>query len=225
MQKKRKSMRGDEGYTIQVFPWLVISLVLCYSFLFVYPSFFNADLTFSPFETFPRLDPIGMDLQFNLDFSRAWLMDGSPYVGSNYYPPLETVVFSPLTLLDFSTAYRIVTLLSLSSFVGLFILILRFKKGSLFRSGWTAAILFLSLFSYGVLFELERGQFDLIAMFLCIAAIYLFHFHPRFRIAAYLLFCMAVQFKVYSADLHGGINRLFPTGQYASQKVGRAAPG
>ena len=55
----------------------------------------------------------------------------------------------------------------------------------------------ISLFSYGILFELERGQYDLIAMFLCIAAIYLFHFHPRLRIPAYLLFCIAVQLKIY----------------------------
>jgi hypothetical protein len=197
MQKKRKSMRGDEGYTIPVFPWLVISLLLCYAFFFIYPSFFNADHTFSPFETFPRLDPIGMDLQYNLDFSRAWLMDGSPYVGSNYYPPLETVFFAPLTRLDFSSAYVIVSLLSVLSFAGLFMLFLRLKKDSIFRSGWTVAILLTSLFSYGVLFELERGQYDLIAMLLCIAAIYLFHFKPRFRIPAYLLFCIAVQLKIY----------------------------
>jgi hypothetical protein len=197
MQKKRKSMRGDEGYTIQVIPWLVISLLICYTAFFVYPSFFNVDHTFSPFEIFPRLNPIGMDLQYNLDFSRAWLTDGSPYVGSNYYPPLETVIFAPMTRLDFSSAYVIVSLLSVLSFAGLFMLFLRLRKDTLFRSGWTSAIFLISLFSYGVLFELERGQYDLIAMFLCIAAIFLFHFKPRFRIPAYLLFCIAVQLKIY----------------------------
>ena len=128
MEKKRTSMRGDEGYTIQVLPWLVISLLICYAVFFVSPSFFNADHTFSPFETFPRLDPIGMDLQYNLDFSRAWLTNGSPYVGSNYYPPMETVIFAPLTRLDFSSAYAIVSLLSFLSFAGLFMLFLGLRK-------------------------------------------------------------------------------------------------
>jgi hypothetical protein len=197
MQKKRKSIRADESYTVQVLPWLVLSLLICYALFFVAPSFFNADHTFSPFDVFPRLDPVGMDLQYNLNFSRAWLIDGSPYVGSNYYPPLETVFFAPLTRVDFTLAYKFITFFSLLSYTGLFILFLRFKKDSIFRSGWSVAILFISLFSYGFLFELERGQYDLIAMFFCMAAVYLFHFKPRYRIPAYLMFSIAVQLKVY----------------------------
>jgi hypothetical protein len=53
------------------------------------------------------------------------------------------------------------------------------------------------LFSYGLQFEQERGQFNLITFTLCLAAIYLFHFQPRFRFFAYLLFCLSIQLKVY----------------------------
>jgi hypothetical protein len=195
--KKKKSNLRSEGYDIQVMPWLFICLLSCAVIFFLYPSLFNADHTFHPFELFPRLDPIGKDLSYNLDFSQAWLKNGSPYVGSNYYPPLETVFFAPLTALDFSLAYKIITFLSLLAYVAMFGLLLLLRRESLFRSGWTIAILLTGVFSYGVLFELERGQYDLIAMALCIGAIYLFHFKPRYRIPAYVLFCLAIQLKVY----------------------------
>jgi hypothetical protein len=48
-------------------------------------------------------------------------------------------------------------------------------------------------------FELERGQFNIIAFTLCILAIYLFHCHGTFRHLAYLLFSVAVQIKIYPA--------------------------
>ncbi len=72
-----------------------------------------------------------------------------------------------------------------------------FKREAFFRSGWVITILLIGLFSYGLLFELERGQYDLIAMAFCAGAIYLFHFKPRLRILSYVLFCIAVQLKVY----------------------------
>jgi hypothetical protein len=197
VQNKKKITDQGEGYTIQLMPWLFISLVLCYTLFFLFPALFNANHTFSPFNIFPRLNPIGIDLQYNLDFSQAWLKNGSPYVGSNYYPPLETVFFAPLTVLTFSSAYKIVSIFSLLSYLFIFMLFLKFKNESLFQSGWSVAILFVSLFSYGVLFELERGQYDLIAMAACILATYLFHFKHRYRLLAYMLFCIAVQLKVY----------------------------
>ena len=55
------------------------------------------------------------------------------------------------------------------------------------------------LVSYGFQFELERGQFNVIAFAACLSAIYLFHYHHKFRYFAYLLFSLAVQLKLYPA--------------------------
>jgi hypothetical protein len=55
------------------------------------------------------------------------------------------------------------------------------------------------LFSHGLIFELERGQFNLIAMTFCLAGLALFHRCPRRRLLAYVLFSLAVQLKVYPA--------------------------
>ncbi|MEI8132154.1 MAG: glycosyltransferase family 87 protein, partial [Leptolinea sp.] len=56
-----------------------------------------------------------------------------------------------------------------------------------------------SLFSYGLLFEIERGQFNLIAMGFAFLAILLFHKIPRLRWLAYIFFCISVQLKIYPA--------------------------
>lgn len=66
---------------------------------------------------------------------------------------------------------------------------------------WYQALLIvffvLGLFSYGFQFELERGQFNLIAFALCFLAIYIYYFHHKFRFFAYLLFSLSIQLKVY----------------------------
>ena len=53
------------------------------------------------------------------------------------------------------------------------------------------------LFSYGFQFELERGQFNLFAMALVLGAVWLYHARTRWRLAAYALFTVAVQLKVF----------------------------
>jgi hypothetical protein len=55
------------------------------------------------------------------------------------------------------------------------------------------------MFSYGLQFELERGQYNVLTVMLCLTAVYIFHFHYRFRFIAYLLFSLSVHLKVYPA--------------------------
>jgi hypothetical protein len=55
------------------------------------------------------------------------------------------------------------------------------------------------VFSYGFQFELERGQFNVIAMAACFFAIWIFHNHNRYRFLAYFLFTISIQLKVFPA--------------------------
>jgi hypothetical protein len=55
------------------------------------------------------------------------------------------------------------------------------------------------LFSYGFQFEVERGQYNVFTFLLCLFAIYLFHYHPKYRLIAYFLFSLSVQLKLYPA--------------------------
>ena len=151
---------------------------------------------------FPRyvrvIDPIGNDLRFMLSYANSWyVLQDTPYVGYNLYPPLATVLFVPLLGLPFYLSFKIISVLSL---VLLILTIVKIPntlgKG---LSGNVVQLLFLTtaLFSYGFHFELERGQFNVIAVSLCIIAIWLFHYKSKYRVAAYLLFTLSVQLKVY----------------------------
>jgi hypothetical protein len=48
-------------------------------------------------------------------------------------------------------------------------------------------------------FELERGQFNIIALFITILGVYLFQHHPQFRLLAIVLWSVGAQIKVYPA--------------------------
>jgi hypothetical protein len=63
-----------------------------------------------------------------------------------------------------------------------------------------ALLLFVTgLFSYGFQFELERGQYNVFTVLLCLTSIYIFHYHPKYRLLAYFLFSLSVQLKLYPA--------------------------
>jgi hypothetical protein len=57
----------------------------------------------------------------------------------------------------------------------------------------------IGLISYGLQFELERGQYNVPTFLLGMLAVYLYHFHHRFRYIGYFLFSLAVQLKVFPA--------------------------
>ncbi len=162
---------------------------------------FNPDLRFQYFYRYmPDKYPIGLDLQTLLGRVQTWFELKTPYPGDipQFYPPLTYVFFSPLTMVDYKTAYLITTLVALVSYVILTLLLpLRMKP-----DGNRSIVFFLfavSLFAYGLQFELERGQYNLLTFLFVMLAVYIFHFHYKYRYIAYLLFSIAVQLKVFPA--------------------------
>lgn len=55
------------------------------------------------------------------------------------------------------------------------------------------------LLSYGFQFELERGQHNVFTFLLYLWAIYIFYYHKRHRLIAYLLFTISIHLKLYPA--------------------------
>jgi hypothetical protein len=180
-----------------ILAWILPGFFLSYLAFFLLPVFITAPVM-QFFQYIPSPDPIGVDLKQTLDFSRSWLSSiQTPYVGTNLYPPLSSALFAPLLVLDFASAYRALTLLTTVCYV---VMTLGFPvllgKD---RNGMSAVLLVLmtGLFSYGFQFELERGQFDVISVFLAFLAIWIFHYHSRHSILAYALFTISVQLKIY----------------------------
>ena len=143
---------------------------------------------------------IGEDLGQMLTYSESWFITKqTPYIGKNLYPPLASVLFTPLLGIEFSVAYKIVKLVNVLFYVLMtLILPLRISKE---RQVTSLLMLFFitGLFSYGFQFELERGQFNVIAAGTCFIAIWIYHYHNRYRCLAYFLFTISVQLKVFPA--------------------------
>ncbi len=196
--------------------WALLAFVIVFIAYFIKPTFLNPDHVMQLGANFPAEEPIGIDVRQYLGFSQALLQTGSPYIESNYYPPLESIFFLPLTGMDPNQAYGLVTLISTVLFLwtSLIFPLLLSKE----RRITSTLILFLTtgLFSYGFWFQLERGQYDILVMAICFAAIYIYHYHPRARFAAYALFVLSVQLKIYpgifiilfSKDWHDWKNNL-----------------
>ncbi len=162
------------------------------------PLFVRGRGGFLPPET-PSM-PAGVDLRMMLEYSRAWLEVGTPFVGLNPYPPLSALLFAPLSALPFSAAYGLMTAMTLMAFASVAVVLplLAFPRAD------RRAVLGVALsgaLSYGLWFELRRGQFNVAA--LACAALGLFLFHRGkgrgARWAAYALFSASIQLKLFPA--------------------------
>jgi Glycosyltransferase family 87 len=190
----------NSGSSSSTFIIIFIGFLITYLLFFIWPIFLNSEHFMTFFKYVPRFNPIGIDLKQMLSYSESWfILKQTPYIGQNLYPPLASVFFTPLLMVDFPTAYAIIVILNVACFIFItFIFPWRMSEGKHLSP---LLILFLvsGLFSYGLQFELERGQFNLIAMFFCITSIWIYHRHDRYRYLAYFLFSISIQLKIFPA--------------------------
>lgn len=185
-------------FELPPFAWISIGFFITYIVLFVFPVFLNADRSVNYLTRYlPEIRPIGRDLGFNTSSIKNWLSGSGLYDFENhYYPPLYAVVFSPFLLLEYPNTFVVMTAITLSSIVvaGLVIPILMIANA---RREIVALFFITVIFSYGMQFELERGQFNVFAFALSLVAVYIFHRHHSFRLLAYLLISASIQIKLY----------------------------
>lgn len=139
---------------------------------------------------------IGNDIVWTVERIQDWLTGGpSPFSGF-FYPPLTVLVFAPLILLGYPAYYHLVASVTLACFVVAALLVPLLVTGRKQR-GLVMLFFVTGLVSYGLQFELDRGQFNLIAFTSVLLAVYLFHYHPHWRPVAYALFAFGVHLKMY----------------------------
>ncbi len=176
--------------------WIGAGFFCAYLAFFITPIFLTAARMRSP-QVVPVLSVVGPDLRMMLTFLRAWREGGTPYIASATYPPLAYVLFEPFRLLAPSQRYVALTSLTLIAY-GLATLIFPLKAPQSKDKGpIILLVLATGLMSYGLQFELERGQFDVIAAALAYMAILTYHSGRIPRIWAFVLLSLAVQLKLY----------------------------
>jgi hypothetical protein len=183
--------------------WVIFGFLITFVLLFIIPNFFNLDHRVHYFNRFlPEIVPIGRDLTYSTDNIRNWLVSGGNLYDAEYhvYPPLYAVVFAPLVLLSYPARFYSITAITFGCVV-----ILLLWMPALMKVGrrYSVAVFFFltTIVSYGIQFEFERGQYNIIAFTFGILAVYLFHYHESFRHLAYLLFSVSIHLKIYPAIL------------------------
>jgi hypothetical protein len=190
------------SFTLDPF-WLVFGAYLfTFIWFFIRSVFFNPSRVMMVFETVRRLDPIGYDLMMMLSHASAWLNHTvSPYASFNNFPPLATLLFTPLTHFPLQNAYMIITLITLGCVFWNGFLFPYFSHKPRGVRPVLVLVFITALTSYGLQFEIERGQFYSVAFALTFAGIYIFHRQPKFSWLAYILFILAIQIKLFPVIL------------------------
>ena len=176
------------------------------TFLVVYISFFLLPVFFSKLQIqyLTKYIPdayithIGFDIEAVVSRIQNWLLTGqSPYAdGFIGYPPLTIAIFSTLSIVGYPAYFKLMVGITVLAYLSAALII---PWALVPKRNRTLLMLFFitGLFSYGLQFEQERGQFNLIAFAFTLFAIYIFHVHPKLRFFAYLLFSLSIQLKVY----------------------------
>lgn len=180
-----------------VFTWVVIGFVIAYILFFIFPTFLNPQGRFQYSTGFlPEREHIGFDTRLILDHIQVWF--SGEREAKYIYSALTTILFTPLLLLRYPANYYVATAVTLVSYF-ILNLLLPLWIGKKENRPLLFFVFAVSIFSYGLQFELETGQFYTLAMMLSVSAIYIFHRHPSYRIFAYILFCVSIQLKVFPA--------------------------
>ena len=185
--------------TQPVIVYVLAGYFAVYAALFLIPVFLNSDRVMQFPRYIPTYDPIGNDWQIIRANVEAWVTTGKFLDLSLIpYPPLGYLLPYPLLVVDVQTSFEVVTAASVVAFCFVVIVIpLLLGGGS--QDWWAIATFCLvtGLSSYGLHFELERGQFNVVAMSLCMLGIYFVHHKPKYRIFGYFLFSASIQLKIY----------------------------
>ena len=182
---------------LSLLTWVLVGFFVTFLLFFIQPVFFDPSHNMQFNQYIPVLSPIGHDFRGIVLLSSTWLHTRTfPLV---IYPPFTLVFFAPFTLLNYGAGYKILTCIILICYI-LTTLILPFWMSAQKSISALAMLVFVTgMVSYGLQFEIERGQWNLIAFTFCLIAIYIFHHYPRRRWLAYLFFTISVQLKLFPA--------------------------
>ncbi|MCX6071616.1 MAG: glycosyltransferase family 87 protein [Chloroflexi bacterium] len=165
---------------------------------------------------FPMMSPVGADFRPGVYFPGSLLAMGKdPYVGSGlWYPPFSALLFLPYQILDADPAYSahvlLLVLLTIAS-VGCSIRIAESALPNSESSRGTTdsgvsiplflSLTFLTISSYGFLFNVERGNIDIYPLAFSLAGLWILIRKPRGLWLQVLCFSAAAHLKVYPAVL------------------------
>jgi hypothetical protein len=222
LRKKTAHRIVDLFRQIPPIAWVLAGGLICYLAFYVLPNFFIWDYV-KPYMLTPA-DPKANDFTWLMETTRSVILEGHVLQGS-FYVPDSFVLFVPFALLNYALSLHLFTIINIGIFIiTTFVLpVLAFSKK---HTNFALFFVMTGLISFGMQFELARGQWYSLVYGLLIFSLWLFHrYYDRrwVRWIAYGLFCIAVQMKLTPAlfvflfikdwrDIRGNLIRIYSLG-------------
>ena len=190
--------KNDRKQPTWLFTLAILGYVLSYLVTYVRYTYFAGSETMRFPTDMLTMSPPCNDLYVSAKYAiqtlHAGTIKGVPFV----YSPLFVLIYSPLSYFDFTT----LRWLSFTSIIACYCVIgfifPKFWKGSALTSPTALLILFTGFLSYGMRFELERGQWNVQTLLLCLTGLALKDSKNTWIIfLSYLLFSISVHLKLY----------------------------
>lgn len=159
------------------------AFLFAFTFGYIIPVFFAQGKLIIPTQI-PTGGPFGSDLKWTIDMA----LDANKIP----YSPFADILFSLFSHISFNFLYYA---LSITSFCILVVYSLSIMRSYPKNSATIILILITTLSSYGLLFEIERGQWNIIACLLIMLSIYYYKINKK--LLAVILFSVAVHLKIY----------------------------
>jgi len=183
--------------------WLFWAILAGYSVsflsIYVYHTYFAGAAVMRFFQDVPAMkEGIGFDLLVNTESCSRCFREGIRSDGTMYFSPLFVILFYTLSRIDPVTLRWASCAITLFSYVAVCLMLPRFWNGSSRVSCSSLFIMATGLTSYGLRFDLERGQWNAVAMLLTFLALVLKRSQRReTRYLGYSLFILAVHLKLW----------------------------
>ena len=201
--------------------WILLGFFITFIWFFIGPILFNPSMEMKFYEYIPTMSPIGHDFFDMGNATSTWIHTGN--LPAILYPSLTLIFFTPFMFFSYAVGYKIIVAIIIVCYLLITFAIPRWINKSKGMSAFAILFFVTGIVSYGFQFELERGQWNIIAFTFTMGAIYLFHNRPKYRWLSYLLFTTSVQLKLYPAififcfiedwsDWKGNIKRIIGLG-------------
>ena len=190
--------KNDRKQPTWLFTLAILGYVLSYIVTYVRYTYFAGSETMRfPTDMLtmtPPCNDLYVSAKYAIQTLHAGTIKGVPFV----YSPLFVIIYSPLSLFEFST----LRWMSFTSIIACYCIIAfifpRYWKGCALTSPTALLIIFTGFLSYGMRFELERGQWNVQTLFLCFAGLAIKDSkNPWIIFLSYLLFSISVHLKLY----------------------------
>ncbi|MEI8348253.1 MAG: glycosyltransferase 87 family protein, partial [Pseudomonadota bacterium] len=173
------------------------SFLASFIIFFVVPSYFSSTFEMKQLILLPTNNPIGADWDQLLGIINSWRNNNaSQFTDQNILPPLFNLLFLPLAVIpSYYVQYLLLTCVTFICFIFITTLYPYFSLPKDTRDNSVPLIILvfiISLVSYPFLFQIERGQINLIPFSMALAGILIFHKKPKYSWIAYLLLSVSI---------------------------------